>query len=268
MSLAYRQFVTARADIGVIGGTGLYALLDDGEYVRMSTPYGDPSGRITLHTFGDWRVAFLARHGERHEYPPHHVPYRANVWALAHLGVTRILAPCAVGSLRADITPGSVVVPDQLIDRTQGRSSTFHDDKAVHISFADPYCAELRAAAALQASFSELSSRDGGTVVVIQGPRFSTRAEAEMHRRLGGDVVNMTALPEAALAREIGCCYCNLAVVTDWDAGVGSEQAVTQAQVMSRFADALTAVRGIVRRTIEDLPARASCRCSQQPQPV
>lgn len=254
--------VDACADVAVIGGTGLYSMLPDGERIAMPTPHGPPSSVFIIHEVGGRRVAFLARHGERHQYPAHQVPYRANMWAIAALGVTRVLAICAVGSLREDIVPGSIALPDQLIDRTHGREATFHDDRAVHVSFADPYCPTLRKASRDEAARLTLRHHDGGVLVVVNGPRFGTRAEATVHRQMGADLVNMTAMPEAALARERWLCYCSIAVVTDWDAGLNLAPPVTQAMVLDRVAESMTSVRDFVLNVVEGLQWPNRCRCA------
>ncbi len=209
------------AEIGVFGGSGLYALLDDPVEIEVPTPYGAPSGPLHLGHIGDRRVAFLPRHGPGHEFPPHRINYRANVWALRQVGVTRILAPCASGSLQPEVKPGHFVVCDQLVDRTYGREQTYFDGPgAVHVSLAEPYCPQLRRLAVESVDAEGITVHDGGTVVVIQGPRFSTRAESVWYRELGWNVVNMTQYPEAALARELGICYVSIALITDYDVGV------------------------------------------------
>ena len=190
------------AEIGVIGGSGLYALLHGATEHEVSTPYGAASDSITVAQVGDRRVAFLPRHGRDHRYPPHKIPYRANLWALRALGVRQIVAPCAVGGLRPELGPGTFVVPDQLIDRTSGRAQTYYDTGAIHVNFADPYCPDGRRA--VLAAAEPVSPVDGGTMVVIEGPRFSTRAESRWYSSIGGAVVNMTGHPEAVLARELG----------------------------------------------------------------
>lgn len=251
----------SRADIAVIGGTGLYSLFDGGTRHRIDTPYGPPSSPVTVRETDGPRLAFLARHGESHEYPAHRVPYRANIWALAALGVRRVFAVCAVGSLRADVGPGTVVVPDQLIDRTHGREGTFYDEATIHVPFADPFCPELRTATVGHSIDSVSRIRDGATVVVIPGPRFGTRAEAAGHRQSGADIVNMTAMPEAALARELALCYCPIAVVTDWDAGVDGATPVSQPQVMERFAASVADVKKLVLRVTTALSSTRDCKC-------
>lgn len=208
--------------IGVIGGSGLYGLLDDGTGRRITvpTPYGPTSSEITLGDFAGRPVAFLPRHGSGHTVAPHRINYRANVWALASLGVKAIVTSSAVGGLNPDLPPGTFVLPDQLLDRTTGRADTFFDGESVqHLAFADPYCPDLRrsAAASLRSAGTDFVPR--ATTVVIQGPRFSTRAEARWFRSAGADIVNMTQYPEAALAAELGVGLVNLSFVTDTDAG-------------------------------------------------
>ncbi len=229
--------IAETADIGVIGGSGLYSLLADAEEYYVATPFGQPSDAITVATVAGRRTAFLPRHGRDHRYPPHRIPYRANVWALRELGVRQILAPCAVGGLRADLGPGSVVVPDQLIDRTSARAQTFYDSGAVHVNFADPYCPLGRRTVLLAASDHGITATDGGTMVVVEGPRFSTRAESRAYASMGGTVINMTGHPEAVLARELAVCYTAVALVTDLDAGVEGERGVTQEEVFRVFGE-------------------------------
>ena len=253
--------MNAQAEIGVIGGSGLYALLEDAEEHEMSTPYGAPSGPITVARVGDRDVAFLPRHGRDHRYPPHRIPYRANLWALRSLGVRQIVAPCAVGGLRPDLGPGTFVVPDQLIDRTSGRVQTYYDTGAVHVSFADPYCPDGRRA--VLAAAEPVGPVDGGTMVVVEGPRFSTRAESRWFTAVGGAIVNMTGHPEAVLARELGLCYTAIALVTDLDAGVEGEHGVTQEEVFRVFADNTGRLRGVLLDAVTRLPAVRSCPCSQ-----
>jgi 5'-methylthioadenosine phosphorylase len=248
------------AEIGVIGGSGLYALLEDAEEVDVSTPYGPPSDAVTVARVGDRRVAFLPRHGRDHRYPPHRIPYRANLWALRALGARQIVAPCAVGGLRPELGPGTFVVPDQLIDRTSGRPQTFYDDGAVHVSFADPYCPTGRAV--MLAAARDLSPVDGGTMVVVEGPRFSTRAESRWFASIGGAVVNMTGHPEAVLARELALCYTTIALVTDHDAGVEGE-GVTHEEVFAFFADNTARLRTVLLKAVTLLPADRTCPCPQ-----
>ncbi|WP_433828594.1 S-methyl-5'-thioadenosine phosphorylase [Actinoplanes sp. CA-015351] len=247
------------AEIGVIGGSGLYALLDNATEFEVSTPYGAPSDKVTIAEVGGRRVAFLPRHGRDHRFPPHKIPYRANLWALRSLGVRQIVAPCAVGGLRPELGPGTFVVPDQLIDRTSGREQTFFDQGAVHVSFADPYCPAGRAA--VLDSAERVNAVDGGTMVVVEGPRFSTRAESRWFTAIGGTIVNMTGHPEAVLARELELCYTAIALVTDLDAGVEGGEAVTHEEVFRVFGENTARLREVLLDAVVKLPAKRSCPC-------
>ncbi|MDQ3982664.1 MAG: S-methyl-5'-thioadenosine phosphorylase, partial [Actinomycetota bacterium] len=207
--------------IGIFGGSGFYSLLDDVRNENVQTPYGPPSAPVSIGSVGGVDVAFLPRHGPKHELPPHKINYRANVWALNEVGVTRIIGPCAAGSLQRDVKPGEFVVCDQLVDRTTGRADTFYDGPVTtHVSFADPYCPELRALAIETARSEGIPVHERGTVVTIQGPRFSTRAESKWFQDAGWQVINMTQYPEAYLARELEICYVNISLITDYDVGV------------------------------------------------
>ena len=247
------------AEIGVIGGSGLYALLDGAREYDVSTPYGAPSDPITVAEVGGRRVAFLPRHGRDHRFPPHRIPYRANLWALRSLGVRQIIAPCAVGGLRPELGPGTFVVPDQLIDRTSGRVQTYYDTGAVHVSFADPYCPHGRAT--VLDSAQRVNPVDGGAMVVVEGPRFSTRAESKWFTAIGGAVVNMTGHPEAVLARELALCYTAIALVTDLDAGVEGDHGVTQEEVFGVFAENTAKLRDVLLEAVTRLPAERTCPC-------
>jgi 5'-methylthioadenosine phosphorylase len=252
--------MNATAEIGVIGGSGLYALLDGAQEYTVSTPYGAPSDPVTVAEVGGRRVAFLPRHGRDHRYPPHKIPYQANLWALRALGVRQIIAPCAVGGLRPELGPGTFVVPDQLIDRTSGRDQTFYDRGAVHVSFADPYCPDGRAAV-LEAARG-VHAQDGGTMVVVEGPRFSTRAESRWFTSIGGTIVNMTGHPEAVLARELALCYTTIALVTDLDAGVEGDHGVTQDEVFRVFGENMARLRAVLVEAVTKLPAERTCPCA------
>lgn len=252
-----------RADLAVIGGSGLYALLEGASEHRVSTPYGDPSDPITVAEVGGRPVAFLPRHGRDHRHPPHRIPYRANLWALRALGVRQILAPCAVGGLRPDLGPGTFVVPDQLVDRTSGRAQTYYDTGAVHVSFADPYCPSGRAVALAAAASHGVEAVDGGTMVVVEGPRFSTRAESRWFADLGGTLVNMTGHPEAVLARELALCYTSIALVTDLDAGVEGGHSVTQEEVFRVFGENTARLRGVLLDAVAALPKERTCPCGE-----
>ncbi|MEA3075498.1 MAG: 5-methylthioadenosine phosphorylase [Actinomycetota bacterium] len=254
------------AEVGVFGGSGFYSFLDDVVEVSVHTPYGPPSAPVAVGTVDGRRVAFLPRHGVHHELPPHRVDFRANVWAMGSLGVRRLLGPCAVGSLQPDIHPGDFVVCDQLVDRTYGRSAdTFFDGGVVgHVSFADPYCPELRPLAVSAARSSGITVHEGGTVVVVRGPRFSTRAESSSYRREGWHVINMTQYPEAYLARELGICYSGIGLVTDYDTGVsGSDgEAVTMADVFAVLRANVDRTRALLARLIPLIPSTPSCSCA------
>ncbi len=246
--------------LGVIGGSGFYTFFgSDARSISLDTPYGAPSAPITVGSVGQHEVAFLPRHGVNHEFSPHAVPYRANMWALRALGVRRIFGPCAVGSLTPVLGPGAMVVPDQLVDRTSGRADTYFDSGGIHVAFADPYCPTLRAAA------SDLPGVvDGGTMVVIQGPRFSTRAESRWFASQGFTLVNMTGYPEAVLARELEMCYAAIALVTDLDAGIETGEGVRAVDVFARVRAKPGAVQeagarghrpGRIRADLHPLPA-------------
>ena len=254
--------MTVLADLAVIGGSGLYALLSDAEEHRPDTPYGAPSDAITIADVDGRRVAFLPRHGRNHQYPPHRIPYRANIWALHELGVRQIVAPCAVGGLRPELIAGTFVVPDQLIDRTSARAQTFYDDRAVHVNFADPYCPVGRAVAAEKARGRGIQPHNG-TMVVVEGPRFSTRAESRWYTSMGGSVINMTGHPEAVLARELAICYTAIALVTDLDAGVEGDHGVTQEEVFRVFGENTERLRALLFDVLGSLPKERSCPCSR-----
>lgn len=249
--------------VGIIGGSGFYSLLDDAQEHDPETPYGSPSGTITTGTLAGREVAFVPRHGAGHRYPPHRVPYRANVWALRSLGVTQVVSLSAVGSLRADRPTGTMVVPDQLVDRTSGRPHTIYDasDGVGHISFADPYCPRGREAALA----GDEPVVDGGTLVVVNGPRFSSRAESLEFQSHGWSIIGMTAMPEASLARELGLCYTTLALVTDLDAGVEVGEGVTHAAVLEAFAENLPRLRDLLVSTLGRLPSsQGDCSCGDR----
>jgi 5'-methylthioadenosine phosphorylase len=251
--------------VGVIGGSGFYEFLAGVEEHTVDTPYGPPSAPVAVGEVEGVPVAFLPRHGREHELPPHRVPYRANVWALRELGVRRIVGPCASGSLRADLGPGTFVVCDQFVDRTSGRDHTFYDGpEVVHVAAADPYCADLRATVVEVARELDLPVVDGGTVVVVEGPRFSTRAESTWFAAAGWDVVNMTAYPEGWLARELGLCYANVSLVTDYDVGVAGDPsvpAVTAAEVMEVFARTNARLRELLRAAVPRLGPQPEDAC-------
>ncbi len=241
--------------LGVIGGSGFYTFLGSGaRTVTVDTPYGRPSAQVTLGSVGGHEVAFLPRHGAAHEYSAHTVPYKANIWALRKLGVRRVFGPCAVGSLDRANGPGTVVVPDQLVDRTRGRADTYFDSGGIHVDFADPYCPTLRAAVT---GLPDVV--DGGTMVVIQGPRFSTRAESRWFASAGFGLVNMTGYPESVLARELEICYATIALVTDLDAGIESGDGVKTAEVFAQFQRNVEPFKKLVRAAIARVSSERNC---------
>ncbi len=248
------------AEIGVIGGSGFYQFLDAAEEVKVDTPYGPPSDPVTVGEVAGRRVAFLPRHGRDHRFPPHRIPYRPNLWALRSLGVRQVIAPSAVGSLTASFGPGTLVVPDQLVDRTSGRAQTFFDQRGVHVTFADPYCASGRERAIAAANEVGWAPVPSGTLVVIEGQRFSTRAESQWFAAQGWTLVGMTGHPEAVLARELALCYIPLAVVTDLDAGIEAGEGVTQTEVFKVFAANVARLRDLVATLIAALPGRSARR--------
>ncbi|MBA2324373.1 MAG: S-methyl-5'-thioadenosine phosphorylase [Pseudonocardiales bacterium] len=245
----------------MIGGSGLYALLEDVQQVEIQTPFGEPSGPVVLGEVAGRRVAFLPRHGADHRFPPHRIPYRANLWALRACGVRQVLAPCAVGSLRQELGPGSLVVPDQLVDRTSGRQQTFHETGAVHVAFDEPFCPSGRAVVLERAAASGWEPTDGGTTVVVEGPRFSTRAESQWFAAQGWTLVNMTGHPEAVLARELALCYTSIALVTDLDAGLNGEEPVSQDRVFRVFAENTSRLRALLLDVVAALPTDRICAC-------
>jgi 5'-methylthioadenosine phosphorylase len=253
------------AQIGVFGGSGFYDFAHgDVREVVVDTPYGPTSDPIAVTTISGWDVAFLPRHGRDHRLPPHKVPYRANLWAFKELGVTRVIAPAAVGSLQPHIKPGDFVVLDQFVDRTSGRADTYYDGPTVtHVSTAQPYCPQLRGIAADAICGSGVQCHSAGTCVVIQGPRFSTIAESHWFTRMGWDVVNMTQYPEAALARELALCYVAIALVTDFDAGVVADIGpVSVTDVVAVLTQNNERVRGVIKQMLAALPQNRACSCA------
>jgi 5'-methylthioadenosine phosphorylase len=251
------------AEIGVIGGSGFYSWMDSAREVPVDTPFGRPSDLPVVGEVRGRRVAFLPRHGADHRFPPHRVNYRANLWALRALGVRQVLGPCAVGSMHPELGPGQLVVPDQVIDRTWGRGHTVYDEKgpAVHVAFADPYCPRGRQAVLAASSAARWATRDGGTLAVINGPRFSSRAESRWHAASGADVVGMTGMPEAAIARELAMCYSSICVVTDLDAGVEHGGGVTHAEVFTVFAASVERLKSLLVEVVAALPEDDDCPC-------
>ena len=254
------------ASVGVFGGSGLYALLDDVELTEIDTPYGKPSDRIGIGTVAGRRVAFLPRHGSKHTLPPAAINYRANLWAFKELGVERVIGPNAAGSLQANIKPGDFVVCDQFIDRTSGRADSYFMEgpRVAHLSAADVYCPQMRPIAVAIGREQGVVMHESGTVVVIQGPRFASRAESRWYGAQGWQVINMTQYPEVVLARELEMCYINLALITDYDAGIENEPGmapVNVVDVLSVMTSNNERVRRLILTLIERLPAERSCSC-------
>jgi 5'-methylthioadenosine phosphorylase len=261
---------TATAEIGVIGGSGFYSFLEDVTEIQVDTPYGAPSDSLLLGEIAGRRVAFLPRHGRGHHLPPHRINYRANLWALRSVGVRQVLGPCAVGGLRPEYGPGTLLVPDQMVDRTKARTQTFYDGEpladgtepnVVHLGFADPYCSHGRKAALAAARGRGWEPVDGGTLVVVEGPRFSTRAESRWHAAMGWSVVGMTGHPEAVLARELNLCYTTLTLVTDLDAGAEAGEGVNHAEVLEVFAANVDRLRSVLFDAVAALPANEDRDC-------
>jgi len=257
--------VKRRVEIGVFGGSGFYRFFEKAESAAVRTPYGVPSARLALSAIGGRRVAFLPRHGVKHEYPPQAVPYRANVFAFKSLGATRIVGPITAGSLKPEVEPGDLVFCDQFVNFTTGRKDTFYDGPGTtHVGAADPYCPEMRAVAMEAAGRLGVRFHRTGTVVVIQGPRFSTRAESRFFRNQGWDVINMTQYPEVMLARELELCYLNISLVTDYDVGLeGDENArpVSHEEVVRVFERNQGVLRNLISETVRALPERRGCDC-------
>jgi len=262
------------AEIAIIGGSGLYDadILEDGGEVQMVTPFGAPSDSIVIGTYGGKRVAFLSRHGRGHKHPAHLVNYRANIWALKQLGVKRIFASNACGSLQEHFRPGELVFIDQFIDRTKSRPSSFYEGKAAvhlaehgldrtcHISAADPFCPELRFELAKSAQRLGFPAHTAGTYVCVEGPRFSTRAESRLFKAWGGDLVGMTVFPECMLAREAGICYASVALVTDYD--VWAQRPVDLNEVLRVMGENAGMAKQLFSAVLKDLPPERGCGCA------
>ncbi len=253
------------AKIGIIGGSGFYELMENPKEVEVKTPFGKPSDKIMIGKYEDVDVVFLPRHGRKHHLPPHKIPYKANMWAFKEMGVKYVLAPCACGSLQADIKPGEFVIVDQFVDRTYGRDDTyFHGPDVAHISAADPYCNHLRLETAKACKKLKIKYHLGGTVVVINGPRFSTRSESRWFSKQGWEVINMTNYPECVLARELEMCYTAICLVTDYDAGLEGNkniQAVTMDEVARIFAKNNEKVKKLVKYMITHIDLKKKCAC-------
>lgn len=254
------------ASIGVFGGSGFYNFLENIEELRVETPYGSPSDSVFLGTIGEHKVAFMPRHDRNHTIPPHLINYRANVWAMKSLGVERVISPCAAGSLQKHVAPGDFVICDQFVDWTDGRKSTFFDGPIVtHVSAANPYCPEMREIAVQAGKDLGINIHQTGTVVVINGPRFSTKSESKFFTTQGWEVINMTQFPEAYLVKEMDMCPLNISLITDYDAGlVGEVEPVSHSAVIKVFEENNHKLKNLLFNLIEKIPAqRANCECAK-----
>jgi 5'-methylthioadenosine phosphorylase len=250
--------------IGIIGGSGIYdpTILDDVELIKVHTPFGQTSSLISVGYLKDVKVVFIPRHGIQHQIPPHRIPFRANIWALKHLGAERIISPSAVGSLREDYQPSDLVLVNQFIDRTKWRHDTFYEGGQVcHVSLADPFCPELRTVFFHTAKKLKIPVHETGTYVCIQGPRFSTRAESFLFRSWKADVIGMTVYPEVALAREVEICYSSLAMITDYD--VWANKPVSTSEILTTMSKNVERFKKLVVDAIPRIPKMRKCLCSE-----
>ncbi len=251
-------------EIGIFGGTGIYdsGLLENPTEIDMDTPYGKPSDKITVGIFKGRKIAFLPRHGRKHSIPPHMINYRANIWAFKELGITRIIAPSAVGSLKEELEPGHFVLPTQFLDFTKSRQGSFSENgRVIHISVAYPFCPELQSSIIDTADKQNLHIHKDCTYVCIEGPRFSTKAESKFFRTTGADIIGMTLVPECQLAREAQMCYASISTVTDYD--VWAEKPVTAKEVLETLSKNVETTKRILTELIEMIPKTRSCSCAK-----
>ena len=252
------------AEIGIFGGTGIYdsGLLENSKEITVDTPYGKTSDSITVGEFNGRNVAFMPRHGKKHTIPPHLINFRANIWAFKELGVKRIIAPSAVGSLKEEFEPGHFALPSQFIDFTKSRKGTFSEDgKVIHISVADPFCPELQNVILNITKKEKIQMHENCTYVCIEGPRFSTKSESKFFRTTGADIIGMTLVPECQLAREAQICYVSISTVTDYD--VWAEKPVTAKEVMETLAKNVETTKKILTLVIDQIPEIKSCSCEK-----
>lgn len=253
-----------QAEIGIFGGTGIYdsGLLKEAREVTIDTPFGKTSDSITVGIFKGKKIAFMPRHGKKHTIPPHMINYRANIWAFKELGIKRIIAPSAVGSLKEELAPGHFVLPSQFLDFTRSRKSSFSDDgRVIHISVADPFCPELKAAILRAANTQSIPIHKDRTYVCIEGPRFSTKAESRFFRSTGADIIGMTLVPECQLAREAQICYASISTVTDYD--VWSEKPVTAKEVMETLSKNVENTKRLLTSIPDEIPQSRGCSCAK-----
>jgi len=257
-----KNYLKSKPKIAIIGGSGVYnpKIFKKEKEIKIKTPFGYSSAPIEIGDFLGKKVAFLARHGKRHQFPPHKVPQRANLFALKQLGVERIIGICAVGSLKKDFKPGDIVICDQFIDFTKKREYTFYDKEAVHVSLADPFCSELRDLFFKEAKKIKIPVHSRGTYLCIEGPRFSTRAESRFFRKFA-DIIGMTLIPEAILARELEICYLSLAMVTDWD--VWQSNPVNAEEVIKKMKENLEKIKKLLNKVIPKIPDQRKCLCKE-----
>ena len=251
-------------EIGIFGGTGIYdsGLLENPQEINIDTPYGKPSDTITVGVFNERKIAFLPRHGKKHTIPPHMINFRANIWAFKELGITRIIAPSAVGSLKEELEPGHFVLPSQFLDFTKSRNGSFSEEgRVVHISVADPFCPELQSSILQVADKQDLKIHKDCTYVCIEGPRFSTKAESKFYRSTGADIIGMTLVPECQLAREAQMCYASISTVTDYD--VWAEKPVTAKEVLETLSKNVESTKKVLTELIEKIPKTRSCSCAK-----
>ena len=252
------------AEIGIFGGTGIYdsGLLKESKEITIDTPYGKTSDSITIGEFNGRKVAFMPRHGKKHTIPPHLINYKANIWAFKELGVKRIIAPSAVGSLKEEFEPGNFALPTQFIDFTKSRKGTFSEDgRVIHISVADPFCPELQNIILDVANEQQVKIHNDATYVCIEGPRFSTKAESKFFKSTGADIIGMTLVPECQLAREAQICYASISTVTDYD--VWAEKPVTAKEVMETLSKNVEITKKILTVLIDKIPETKSCSCEK-----
>lgn len=251
-------------EIGIFGGTGIYdsGILENAQEVIIDTPFGKPSDSITVGIFKGRKIAFLPRHGKKHAIPPHLINYKANIWAFKELGITRIIAPSAVGSLKEEIEPGHFALPTQFLDFTKSRNGSFSENgRVIHISVADPFCPELQSSILKVAKEQNFHIHKDCTYVCIEGPRFSTKAESKFYRTTGADIIGMTLVPECQLAREAQMCYASISTVTDYD--VWAEKPVTAKEVLETLSKNVERTKKILTDLISQIPKTRSCLCAK-----
>jgi len=250
-------------EIGIFGGTGIYdsGILEDAKEISLDTPYGKPSDSITVGIFKGRKIAFLPRHGKKHAIPPHLINYKANIWAFKELGITRIIAPSAVGSLKEEIEPGHFALPTQFIDFTKSRDGTFSENgRVIHISVADPFCPELQSSILKVVKEQNFHIHKDCIYVCIEGPRFSTKAESKFYRTTGAGIIGMTLVPECQLAREAQMCYASISTVTDYD--VWAEKPVTAKEVLETLSKNVERTKKVLTDLISQIPKTRSCSCA------